>query len=221
MQARREAHRSYLNLPVWQKTALPIVVVNTAVFAAWLAAPRLRISAFMQRNFVHRPCSPRVYTMLTSVYSHQVPLHFLFNNLALWSVGGGALASAAFLHGRAPATLEASQTPHFLAFFATAGTFAALVSHLGSAVRWRSLAAQFRRLARADKGASAGRPAQGAALNRVRLALTRLARSGSLGSSGAIYAAFVLSAFAYPSASLRCAARVARRLTAACCFYLR
>ena len=43
--------------------------------------------------------------MLTSVYSHQVPLHFLFNNLALWSVGGGALASAAFLHGRAPATL--------------------------------------------------------------------------------------------------------------------
>ncbi|WFD25691.1 rhomboid protease [Malassezia nana] len=67
---------------------------------------------------------------------------------------------------------EASSLPHFLAFFVTAGLCASLASHLALALRWR--------------------------LARTRFDQALLWRRASLGASGAIYAAFALSACVMP-----------------------
>uniref|UniRef100_V5GRR1 Peptidase S54 rhomboid domain-containing protein n=2 Tax=Kalmanozyma brasiliensis (strain GHG001) TaxID=1365824 RepID=V5GRR1_KALBG len=121
--------------------------------------------------------------MLTSVFSHQTFLHFAFNNYALWSFGGSALIVAAHHAAsyRSGAHVpEASPTPHFLAFFATAGVFAATVSHIVAAVRFRRISA----------------------LHGLDVARAALGRQGSLGASGAVYAAVVMSACAFPDAQL-------------------
>ena len=59
---------SWLELSPQKSALAPIIAVNACVFAAW-HVPRL--GAYMARWFVHRPCSGRVVTLLTSVYSHK------------------------------------------------------------------------------------------------------------------------------------------------------
>ena len=106
----------------------------------------------------------------------------------MWSIGGSALVYASQLSSvsslRAEAAgktiPEASATPHFLAFFATAGVFAATVSHVVAAVRFRRISTLFG----------------------VPLAQRTVGRQGSLGSSGAVYAALVMAACAFPQAQL-------------------
>lgn len=196
----------YTELPAYQQAAVPVVALNTGVFTAWLLAPRLGFSRFMQRYFTARPASGQVLTMLTSVFSHKAPAHFLFNNLALWSVGASALTALAVQQvwrSRKQSVPDANPTPQFLAFFVTAGTFASLASHLVTAARWRLASTILRDATRALPRASTSVRAQLHATTRVAsAALMQLAQRASLGSSGAIYAAFVLSACAYPQASI-------------------
>lgn len=138
----------YLELSPSKQVVVPIVGVNAAVFLAWTIAGARRgggMWRFMTREFLHRPSANRTRTMVTSVFSHQTFLHFLFNNMALWSIGGSALVLATHLssapsRGGEGGVPESSYTPHFLAFFATAGVFAATVSHVVSAVRFRRIA---------------------------------------------------------------------------------
>lgn len=181
----------YLELSASQRAVIPVVAANSLVFAAWTIASATRgggMWQWMRRHFLHRPSSNRMHTMLTSVFSHQTFLHFLFNNMALWSIGGSALVYASQLSSvsslRAEAAgktiPEASATPHFLAFFATAGVFAATVSHVVAAVRFRRISTLFG----------------------VPLAQRTVGRQGSLGSSGAVYAALVMAACAFPQAQL-------------------
>ena len=168
---------AYMALPTYQQAAVPLVALNTAVFVASLLSPALGTSAWMQRYFVHRPSSGRVITLLTSVSSHQWFPHFLFNNIALWSVGSSAIQALPRneTHENIP---EADTFPQFLAFYISAGLFASLASHLAVAFRWRLPSLT---------------PAERA----------RLSRRSSLGASGAIYAAFALCACTMPQVQLR------------------
>lgn len=175
------AAERYLDLSPSQQVVVPIVALNAAVFGLWSIASIRRgggMWRFMTNNFIHRPSSNRTRTMVTSVFSHQSFLHFLFNNVALWSIGGSALIVAA--HRLPDAVPEASPTPHFLAFFASAGVFAATLSHLVSAIRFKRIAA----------------------LHGLNTARNTVGRQASLGSSGAVYAALVMSACAFPDAKL-------------------
>ncbi|SJX65329.1 related to PCP1-mitochondrial serine protease [Sporisorium reilianum f. sp. reilianum] len=173
----------YLDLPPAKQVVVPVIAVNTAVFALWTIASRRGGAGgmwrWMTRNFVHRPSSARTHTLLTSVYSHQTFVHYLFNNMALWSIGGSALFVAA--HHTAGATIpEASTLAHFLAFFTAAGLFAATASHILTALRFRRTAT----------------------LRGLAAAKATIGRHASLGASGAVYATLVLSAFAFPDAQL-------------------
>ncbi|CDW97808.1 hypothetical protein [Sporisorium scitamineum] len=97
--------------------------------------------------------------------------------MALWSIGGSALFVASHQTTSIP---EASTMPHFLAFFTTAGIFAATVSHIVTAIRFRRTSA----------------------LHGLEIARATIGRQASLGSSGAIYSILVMSAFAFPNAQL-------------------
>lgn len=115
--------------------------------------------------------------------SHRGGLHFIFNNFALWSFGTAAFFHPAFysgIDGKGKHTAEASAIPHFLAFFATAGVFSALASHLVTAVRFRATAARH-------------------GLDFAKFAIGRM---GSLGSSGAVYSTIVLTAIAFPESQV-------------------
>ncbi|WFC98660.1 rhomboid protease [Malassezia yamatoensis] len=196
----------YVELPSYKEAAIPVIAINTGVFALWMLAPRLRFPLFMQRHFTARPASGRVYTMLTSVFSHKAPAHFLFNNLALWSVGASSLtilASRKAWNSDVKTIPDVIPGPHFFAFFVTAGTFASLVSHLVTALRWRATSSILKQATRSVPRASQKLRADlSATIRLANTVLSKLAQRASLGSSGAIYAAFVLSALTYPQATL-------------------
>lgn len=182
----------YLSLDAAQQVVVPIIALNTLVFVAWqVASPlaagkmRSRWGRWMVTHFTHRPTSRRSYTMLTSTFSHANVLHFGLNNFALWTIGGTALILLTRAYepkpGQDTSPVEVSHTPQFVTFFATAGVFAATVSHIASAVRYRRIRA-VRGLAEAVKIVGPQR---------------------SLGSSGAIYAALIMSACAMPDAKIQ------------------
>ncbi|SPO41926.1 uncharacterized protein PSFLO_07409 [Pseudozyma flocculosa] len=172
---------AYLDLPPAKEVLVPIIAFNTLVFGLWLLAPvRSRLEGFMLRHFTHRPSSELDFTMLTSTFSHRGGLHFLFNNVALWSFGGSAIIYASHVNAGCAILPEASATPHFLAFFATAGVFAAAASHIAAGVRFRHVAA----------------------LRGLDVARATVGRQSSLGASGAVYAVVVASALAFPDARI-------------------
>lgn len=76
---------------------------------------------------------------------------------------------------------EASITPHFLAFFMTAGVFASLVSHTVVALRFRRVSL----------------------LKGLEVAKRTVGRHSGLGASGAIYSTLVMTALSYPDSRLR------------------
>lgn len=126
---------------------------------------------------VHSPASGRHYTMLTSTFSHNGGLHFLFNQIALWSFGAAAfLAPAFYANSRVERSPETTTTPHFVAFFVAAGLFSALFSHVASAVQWRLIARR----------------------TTAEFAKAAMGTKASLGSSGAVYSAVVMTALAFP-----------------------
>lgn len=60
--------------------------INALVFGGWwLAPPR-----FMRENFVstlRNLREGRVWTLITPAFSHQSPMHLLFNSMAMWVLG--------------------------------------------------------------------------------------------------------------------------------------
>jgi len=99
------------SLPEHQQTMAALIAINSVVFFGWRFFPDV-----MSRYFLHTPYSNKVYTLVTSMFSHQSGFHFLFNMIALWSFGG---AIHQYL-GR----------ENFLAFYLTSGVTASLSSHI-------------------------------------------------------------------------------------------
>ena len=64
-----------------------IIATNLAVFLAWQSP---KFSYFMNEHFTTSVPTifrqARLHTLVTSAFSHATPLHFLFNNIALFSV---------------------------------------------------------------------------------------------------------------------------------------
>lgn len=162
---------------------LPVITTNTAIFLAWRFSSgssstfpllRTRMYDLMTKYFLHTPSSGRVSQLLTSVFSHRGGLHFLFNNFALWSFGAGAILMPFYYDHSHIA--EANPVPHYLAFFAAAGIFSSLTSHLVTAASFRAISVS-RSFSTAQRS---------------------LGYISSLGSSGALYSAIVMHAMTFP-----------------------
>ncbi|KAJ7606168.1 hypothetical protein DFH06DRAFT_1251794 [Mycena polygramma] len=120
--------QSYLNVTEGKRICWKICLLNVGVWLAWKSK---RLHPFMLRNFVHDPLSGRSLTMLTSMFSSRT-LPILALNLFLLD-GFGSSASFHLLQrqDRMPdGQIEATSRYHFLAFFISAGLFAALTSHI-------------------------------------------------------------------------------------------
>ncbi|KAI0351368.1 rhomboid-domain-containing protein [Trametes cingulata] len=188
-----------------------IGAVNCAVFVAW-RIPRL--GSFMMNSFTHNPLSGKSYTLLTSVFSHENFFHLAFNCMALASFGAAAsqqlmIRSKAVEQERGVLS-EPTPKWHLLAVFISAGLFASLVSHVAYA-RWQ-YPRLIARLKAEHSSPSAFRSASSAASGNASAAgsesalTTRMAKakegSHSLGSSGAIYAMFAITALGFPDAEI-------------------
>ncbi|ORY31599.1 hypothetical protein BCR39DRAFT_525865 [Naematelia encephala] len=165
----------------------------------WIMWKIPRYQGFMRRWFLSHPV---VYSstpskawancvgMATSVFSHQSGSHLLFNSIGLYSFGAAAYT---FLATPPPSPQgfilpSATYTPHFLAFFLTAGLFASLASTLYTNIF--RLPLLLRTLAS---------PAR---LSSAQALAAHYAISPSLGASGAVYATLTLTALAYPNTSV-------------------
>jgi membrane associated rhomboid family serine protease len=74
--------------PATSRALLGLIAANVAVFALWVLGGRH--NAFLSANFLvsdDRVLTGRVWTLLTSEFSHTDPMHLLFNMLALWVFG--------------------------------------------------------------------------------------------------------------------------------------
>ncbi|KAJ7836954.1 hypothetical protein B0H13DRAFT_2106311 [Mycena leptocephala] len=128
MRAWATVAQTYLNVTEGKRLCWKICLLNVGVWLAWKSK---RLQPFMLRNFVHDPLSGRSLTMLTSMFSFRA-LPVLAVNLFLLD-GFGSSASFHLLQrqDRMPdGLLESTSRFHFLAFFVSAGLFAALVSHI-------------------------------------------------------------------------------------------
>lgn len=100
------------------QTLLGITGINLCVLVAWRMR---RLQGFMAKNFLHTfpPLPTRMYTLLTSAFSHKTIPHFLFNSLALISFGSP-------LH-------EHLGSNQFWAFFTGGALTSSVMSHLARA----------------------------------------------------------------------------------------
>jgi len=150
--------------------------------------------------------------MLTSMFSHSSFLHLTFNVIAL---NGFASSTSHWLVAKEVITAsdmpESTSIYHFLSFYLSAGLASTLVSHLVSTrVLYPRLLASVSAsppaaFAARQQGAwqrwtsAARRPTADASAAAAAVARPILP---SLGASGAIYACFALTAFAFPSAQI-------------------
>ncbi|CAK3969842.1 Integral membrane protease [Lecanosticta acicola] len=86
---------------IWtRRTVLAIIGLNTAVFGAWQYASTYKdkqLKEWLQRNFTVSWTNinqGRYHTLLTSAFSHNQPMHFIFNMVTLHAFGS-VLASSA------------------------------------------------------------------------------------------------------------------------------
>ncbi|KAI8996623.1 hypothetical protein BD414DRAFT_409158 [Trametes punicea] len=183
-----------LNASEGKRMCWVIGALNCAVWVAWRVP---RWNALMMRSFTHNPLSGKSYTLLTSIFSHENFFHLLFNCMALASFGSAASQQLTIQQKKVEEQRGVLSEPtpkwHVLAFFVSAGLFAGLVSHVAYA-RWLYP----KRIASLK---SSGTPAN--ALRSGSPAATA-AREGqhSLGSSGAIYATFAITALGFPDAEI-------------------
>ena len=61
----------WLGMSDGERATIGLICVNTLVFLAW-QMPSQKVQWFMRRAFLHSPLSGRSYTLLTSIFSHQV-----------------------------------------------------------------------------------------------------------------------------------------------------
>ncbi|GBB99501.1 hypothetical protein RclHR1_03540020 [Rhizophagus clarus] len=97
------------------KTIAILIGINTIIYGMWQFHP-LRV--VMNNYFVHNPLSGRSFTLLTSMFSHEVFWHYSFNMLALYSFGDLVYR----IFGR----------EQFLAFYLSSGMVASCISHVAS-----------------------------------------------------------------------------------------
>ncbi|KAJ7449685.1 hypothetical protein FB451DRAFT_1102665 [Mycena latifolia] len=120
--------QSYLNVSEGKRLCWKICLLNVGVWLAWKSR---RLKPFMLRNFVHDPLSGRSITMLTKMFSPRIALVLAFNLLFLDGFGSSASFHLLQRQDRMPdGQLESTARYHFLAFFISAGLFAALTSHI-------------------------------------------------------------------------------------------
>ncbi|KAH9857282.1 hypothetical protein C2E23DRAFT_749161 [Lenzites betulinus] len=198
-----------LNASEGKRMCWAIGAVNCAIFLAWRVP---RWGAFMLRSFTHNPLSGRSYTLLTSTFSHEGFFHLAFNCMALASFGAAASQQLIILTKKVEqerGTLsETSPKWHLLALFISAGLFSGLVSHVAYA-RWvyprliARLKATTHSASALRSGASAT-SAGAAAASEAAVTTTKAASEGmhSLGSSGAVYAMFAITALGFPDAEI-------------------
>ncbi|EMD38783.1 hypothetical protein CERSUDRAFT_112527 [Gelatoporia subvermispora B] len=170
-----------------------IGALNGAVFLLW----RFKfLKPFMMSNFTHHPLSGKAFTMLTSTFSHESLLHYLFNAMALASFGA---ATAVHFRQRA---VESDTLPEgtvqwqLLAFIVAGGLLSSLTSHLVTArIIYPQMLARFRSSLTQNLRDSAAR-ATATGANTASKASPKILPS--LGISGAVYSAFIYTALAYP-----------------------
>ncbi|KAI0793723.1 hypothetical protein C8Q74DRAFT_1244342 [Fomes fomentarius] len=210
-----------LNSTEAKRMCWAIGAVNCMVWLAWRVP---RWGPAMMRNFAHNSLGGRSYTLFTSMFSHENFFHLLFNCMALASFGAAAsqqlniqMKRVEQEHGELS---EASPKWHLLGLFISAGLFSGLVSHIGSA-RWvyprliarlKAAVSPVSPVVRSSSVSSlvAANTTQSAAASVVRseagtiMKQMKTAQEGrwSLGSSGAIYALFALTALGFPDAEI-------------------
>ncbi|KAJ7623247.1 hypothetical protein FB45DRAFT_837319 [Roridomyces roridus] len=120
--------QSYLNVTEGKRLCWKICLLNVGVYLAWKSR---RFYPYMLRNFVHDPLSGRSITMLTSMFGSRMAVVLALNVFFLDGFGSSASFHLLQRQDRLPeGQLEATSRYHFLAFFISAGLFAALVSHI-------------------------------------------------------------------------------------------
>jgi rhomboid-like protein len=124
-----------------------LVGLNVAVFVAWTQARGSFLQLLMADHFlvsVESIANFRVWTLLTSEFSHRDPTHLLFNLLGLWTFGkrvGDALGWRHLL-GLYVGGAVAASAGHVLFMLATGGDAAAI----GASGAVMALAVAFARL---------------------------------------------------------------------------
>ncbi|KAE9406291.1 hypothetical protein BT96DRAFT_811105, partial [Gymnopus androsaceus JB14] len=183
-----------------------IVLLNSGIWFMWQLQ---RLQPMMSRAFVHNPLSGMSYTLLTSAFSHKSLIHLLFNCLALEGFGSSAGTYLRQVQDKNTAQPESTSSYHFLAFYASAGIFSGLVSHIASAkLRYPKLIAQLSSPASKAPATETWASAMTAASSTTtKAAAATSAKSaisipGSLGASGAVYACVTATALAYPGAQI-------------------
>ncbi|KAJ6581460.1 hypothetical protein B0H19DRAFT_1115304 [Mycena capillaripes] len=120
--------QSYLNVTEGKRLCWKICLLNVGVWLAWKSR---RFKPFMLRNFVHDPLSGRSSTMLTSMFSSRTVFVLALNLFLLDGFGSSASFHLLQRQDRMPdGQIESTSRFHFLAFFISAGLFAALISHI-------------------------------------------------------------------------------------------
>ncbi|KAJ7504423.1 hypothetical protein B0H11DRAFT_1982281 [Mycena galericulata] len=120
--------QSYLNVTEGKRLCWKICLLNIGVWLAWKSR---RFRPYMLRNFVHDPLSGRSITMLYNMFSPRLAVVLALNVFFLDGFGSSASFHLLQRQDRlANGQLESTARYHFLAFFISAGLFAALVSHI-------------------------------------------------------------------------------------------
>ncbi len=198
-----------LNTSVFLLFLLPSARLSLFLYRHWVHSPALSgknytmlTSTFSHQSFIHFAFNNLALWSFGAMpfLSPEFRAHAAS---ALTSATGASSSSAWFGRpdvqvgeGRSltpPLPFEPSITPHFLAFFALAGTFSSYLSQLMLTLRMRRY---LRLTSPAHLPPNAHNDLQRA------MGLRKLGAHASLGSSGAIYAGLVMSSLAFPQASV-------------------
>ncbi|KAA1468884.1 hypothetical protein DENSPDRAFT_546996 [Dentipellis sp. KUC8613] len=214
----------YLNALEGERAVYWITGVNCVVWMAW-QVPRFR--PFMRAHMTHDPLSGKAYTMLTSMFSHASFLHLLSNTTALLGLSSVLSVWMAHTHDIVSRLPQAREMYHFFAFFASANLFSTLISHhIATRVVFPRIIGQISKnpsaiysITPVSRWTSFARTSTGRN-NFVGISSTKAPASAtsveveatisqtvphilpSLGSSGATFAAFMLTAVSYPTLDL-------------------
>ncbi|KAF8216458.1 hypothetical protein K438DRAFT_1657740 [Mycena galopus ATCC 62051] len=119
--------QTYLNVTEGKRICWKICLLNIGVWVAWKSR---RLQPFMLRNFVHDPLSGRSITMLTSMFGSRLLFLLALNVFLLDGFGSSASFHLLKRAEQMPDGPPEAIRLHFLAFFISAGLFAALTSHI-------------------------------------------------------------------------------------------
>ncbi|CAG8688141.1 3784_t:CDS:1, partial [Scutellospora calospora] len=116
--------KRWISLNDCNKTLAVLIGINSIIFGMWQLAP---LQPLMEKFFVHNPLSGRMFTLLTSVFSHKAVWHLGFNMFALWSFGEVVYR----MFGK----------EQFLAFYLSSGVISSCASHVLSLMfkNWKNI----------------------------------------------------------------------------------